>query len=335
MDNTFLVITSIAGHDHHILRQYAEKSVRYGVPLLVVGDTKSPAEFYLEGCDYYSIERQKGLPFELAGVLPTGHYARKNLGYLAAMLKGAEVIIETDDDNEPLDEFWSERKEEVSAHLIKKKGWVNVYKYFTDAHVWPRGYALEHIHDETPLLERQVIVSCPMQQGNVDENPDVDAVYRLTAHLPIVFDRGCNIALGDGAFCSFNSQNTTWFKKAFALMYLPSYCNFRMTDIWRSFIAQRIGWTCGWSVLFHNSTARQLRNTHDLMKDFRDEMVGYTSSVQIYDSLIQLDLKEGSENISENMRRCYQKMIELGHIDQKEMILLDCWLKDVDSTIKK
>ena len=47
-----------------------------------------------------------------------------------------------------------------------------------------------------------------------------------------------------------------------------------MTDIWRSFVAQRIAWTNNWSVLFDEPTVWQERNEHDLMRDFRDEVPG-------------------------------------------------------------
>ena len=44
-----------------------------------------------------------------------------------------------------------------------------------------------------------------------------------------------------------------------------------MTDIWRSFVAQRIAWANGWAILFHEPTVWQDRNEHNLMRDFRDE----------------------------------------------------------------
>lgn len=328
MNNTFLIITSIAGHDNHILKKIAEESSSHNIPFIVVGDTKSPKEFNLAGCDYYSVERQKDLNFELAKILPFKHYARKNLGYLIAISKGAEIIIETDDDNLPSSNFWDNRTKLVNAHLLSKKGWVNIYKYFTDIHIWPRGFALEHIKDNLPELEALVSVEAPIQQGLADENPDVDAIYRLTSPLPVTFNRSENIALSNNSFCPFNSQNTTWFKEAFPLLYLPSYCNFRMTDIWRSFIAQRIAWSCGWSILFHQSSMRQQRNDHNLMTDFRDEISGYNNNAQIYKSLCNLKLKEGVKNIFANMTICYKKLIELNLISPKELILLDSWRND-------
>ena len=98
MKTTTLVITSIANDSHPVLRQYALEAKKYNTSLIVIGDTKSPATFDIEGCDFYSIERQIGLGFELTKGLPTKHYARKNVGYLAAIKNGANVIIETDDE---------------------------------------------------------------------------------------------------------------------------------------------------------------------------------------------------------------------------------------------
>jgi hypothetical protein len=145
----------------------------------------------------------------------------------------------------------------------------------------------------------------------------------------VVFNQGSDVALGDGSICPFNSQNTTWFKEAFELLYLPSYCSFRMTDIWRSLIAQRIAWTCNWSILFHKSTMRQSRNTHNLLKDFSDEQSGYLNNARIMTELNALKLKKGQLNIASNMEKCYRMLISMGLIDKKELKLLNAWLADV------
>jgi hypothetical protein len=329
-NNTYLVVTSIASQDHPVIKRLAEESTVHNVPFIVIGDTKSPQAFNLEGCDFFSIERQQKLNFKLAEILPTKHYSRKNIGYLVAMLKGAEIIFETDDDNIPFPDFWNNRIEEVVAHHLSDTEWLNIYKYFTDVNIWPRGFALEHLQKILPALKEEVTVKCPIQQGLADENPDVDAIYRLILPLPINFKKRSSIALGNNAFCPFNSQNTTWFKEAFPLMYLPSYCSFRMTDIWRSFVAQRIAWTCGWSVLFHQSTVWQERNDHNLMKDFSDEVEGYTNNNAIYEHLRDLKLKEGVENMAENMILCYQKLIDLNLIGGNEIKLLNAWLADIN-----
>ncbi len=334
MEKTFLVVTSIADDKHPILNQLAKEAEGNNFPFILVGDTKSPKHFNLHGCGYYSIEQQLHLDFKLAQILPEKHYARKNLGYLIAMNNGAEVIIETDDDNIPIEGFWAQRSRMVDAYLLENKGWINIYNYFTKENIWPRGFSLEHLKNELPSLTDSQKLQCPIQQGLADENPDVDAIYRLIMPLPLTFNRGQSIALGNGTICPFNSQNTTWFKEAFMLMYLPSYCSFRMTDIWRSFVAQRIAWTCGWPVLFHKATVRQERNDHRLMQDFNEEIPGYLNNQLIVDRLNQLDLKKGVENIPENLIRCYTELIAMGVVGEEEMQILEVWISDLSKMLK-
>jgi len=331
MINTALVITSIANDQHPVLLQYAQEARLHSVPFIMIGDTKSPSTFNLPGCDFYSIARQESLGLAISQKLPKKHYARKNIGYLLAANQGAEIIIETDDDNIPLPAFWENRSREKNGYLLRQSGWTNAYKYFTDAHIWPRGFALEEILKiPSPLPKNLVIVNSPIQQGLADDNPDVDALYRLTLRLPIVFNKASNIALGQNAICPFNSQNTTWFKEAFPLLYLPSYCSFRMTDIWRSFVAQRITWTCGWPIVFHQSTVRQERNAHNLMSDFKDEIVGYTNNLQLMQGLSNLKLLDGVDNIAQNMITSYEALIKMELIDNLEMPLLLAWLRDLN-----
>lgn len=326
-----LIITSIANDKHPVLNQFAKECKTHNVPFIVIGDTKSPADFKLEGCDYWSVEKQQSLPFELAKITPTRHYSRKNLGYLIAIKNGATELVETDDDNIPRKEFWEPKTREIKSHQFENAGWVNVYHYFTKHFIWPRGFPLEELQNKQIELTslKYESTNCPIQQGLADENPDVDAVYRLTYPLPIDFEKKERIALGKNAWSPFNSQNTYWFKEAFALMYLPSYCSFRMTDIWRSYVAQRIAWECGWSVLYHESTVWQERNDHNLMKDFEDEIPGYTNNLNICKELQSLQLKAGQEYIDDNLITCYQKLIDINVVGKEEMILLEAWIRDL------
>lgn len=329
MENVSLVVTSISNQNNSILKRLAKDSSQNNITFIVIGDLKSITGFTLPGCDYYSIDNQKSLNFQIVEKLPFNHYARKNIGYLIAISQGSQIIIETDDDNLPLRNFWNNRYVKATANLLENKNWVNVYKYFTEFNIWPRGFPLENIKDELPSLNDRLIVQCPIQQGLTDKNPDVDAIYRLTMPLPFSFNKEANIALGNNSICPFNSQNTTWFKEAFPLLYLPSYCNFRMTDIWRSFVAQRIAWTCGWSILFHNCTMVQERNAHNLMDDFRDEISGYKYNSVLISNLKKLNLKPGVENIPENMIDCYSKLIDLKLVDKRELVILGKWLNDI------
>ncbi|MBL7950992.1 MAG: DUF288 domain-containing protein [Flavobacteriales bacterium] len=326
---TALVITSIAA-PNAVLRSFAEGCKSRDIDFVLIGDKPSPADFSLEGCDFWGLPRQRTMPFQLATLLPERHYGRKNLGYLQAIQNGAEVILESDDDNFPREEFWGERTRQHSTGSFQGTGWVNLYRYFSEEPIWPRGFPLEHLQDAIPALPSITSKDCPIQQGLADENPDVDAIYRLIGKLPTDFiQRDHSVSLGKGAWCPFNSQNTTWFREAFQLLYLPSYCSFRMTDIWRSYVAVRICWENGWDVLFHNATVWQERNAHNLMKDFADEIIGYQNNKAICERLQALSLKPGVQHIGANMVACYKEFISMGLVGEQEMPLIEAWNADM------
>jgi hypothetical protein len=327
-----LILTSIS-RPNAVLQALAAGAVEAGFDFIVIGDTKSPADFALEGCDFFSVERQLATRFEFARICPTRHYARKNIGYLLAIERGAPLIVETDDDNFPRAEFWQERAKELHVPVLENGGWTNVYRYFSDSNIWPRGLPLDELQsspaDYASLpLEK---VSCPIQQGLADENPDVDAIYRLVLSLPQDFRSDRRIALGTGTWCPFNSQNTTWWPETYPLLYLPAHCSFRMTDIWRSFVAQRIAWENKWSILFHEPTVWQDRNDHYLMRDFADEVPGYLNNRAMGAALADLDLKPGVEYLGDNLRVCYRELVEKGWVGEAELELLDRWLEDLAS----
>jgi hypothetical protein len=97
--------------------------------------------------------------------------------------------------------------------------------------------------------------------------------------------------------------------------------------IWCPFVAQRVAWTYGWPVLFHSSTVWQEKNDHNLMKDFSNKISGYLNNSKIYEAFRDLKMKEGIENISENMLLCYWKLIEMDLVDANETGSLNVWLK--------
>lgn len=324
--NPSLIITSIAA-PNSVLENYSRLCLQKGIEFILIGDVPSPADFQIAGCRFYGISDQKKLPFTIVDLLPERHYSRKNIGYLLAAK--SKWIVETDDDNLPFDSFWTERSKTIRARVPAGRGWTNVYRYFSEANIWPRGFPLDMIQDPLQLLGEERELLCPIQQGLANENPDVDAVYRMVSKLPLNFDEQQAVALPEGNWCPFNSQNTTWFPEAYLLLYLPSYCSFRMTDIWRSFVAQRIAWTCNWPVLFHSATVWQERNAHNLMKDFADEIPGYLHNSAIANTLESLSLDMGVAHIGSNLIRCYEALIGLGVIGAKELPLVKAWVSDM------
>jgi hypothetical protein len=310
------------------MRLWSRRLSALGCPLLVIGDKKGPSKYPLPGAELVAFGPQLRLPFRLARLLPAGHYVRKNLGYLLAMQHGAECIYETDDDNAP-SKAWQLRNLHVPAVVQNSKGWVNVYQRYSEQIVWPRGMPLNTIHCRPKMAKGPaVMLEAPIQQGLANGSPDVDAIWRLVLDDPIEFNAGPALALPSQAWCPFNSQSTWWWPQAYRLMYLPSYCTFRMTDIWRSLVAQRCLWAWGRKLVFHSAEVVQARNQHDLMRDFEDEIPGYLSNDKIRRTLEALQLNSGPSRVGDNLLYCYKALVREGIFPKEELVLLSAWIED-------
>lgn len=328
----FGVVTTIQAPTPAILELHRRLTAVSG-RLVVAGDRKGPAAFDLPGCDFLSLAAQQASGFSLAGPLPVGHYARKNIAYLHAIHAGAGCIYETDDDNEPLPS-WAPRSPVLDgARECAGGGWINVYRHFSsDPRIWPRGFPLERLGDPVPpVAPGPGGRRAPVQQGLANLAPDVDAVWRLTQDRPFDFENQPPVWLGPGQWCPFNTQTTWWWPEAYPLLYVPSHCPFRMCDIWKSFVAQRCLWAMGLGVAFHAPEVRQDRNPHDFLKDFQDEVPGYLQNARIAAILAALELDPSPGAVAANLRACYAALVQQGIFPVAELELVDCWIRDLPS----
>jgi hypothetical protein len=295
------------------MERWPEVLQSVNAPLFVIGDRKGPDTFELPGAQLITLAAQQAGPFRLGQSAPSGHYARKNIGYLVAIARGATCIYETDDDNAPLS-TWAARSRDVEALVSPEDRWINIYKYFTDALIWPRGFPIDLIHRPVTSMRGQTaLVTSSIQQGLANGSPDVDAIWRLVLDRHFDFSSGTSVSLPVGSFCPFNSQSTWWWTPAFPLMYLPSYCSFRMTDIWRGLVAQRCLWEIGERLVFHGPEVVQARNEHCLLSDFREEVPGYLANGEIAGLLLSISLRAGPEQVSANLLRCYEALVSAKH----------------------
>lgn len=326
----FAVVTTIQPPTPAVVELH-RRLVQIGGHLVVAGDKKGPAVWDLPDCDFLSLADQRASGFTLAACLPEGHYARKNIGYLHAIRAGATCIYETDDDNAPL-ATWAPRPEIVTApRRMDGAGWVNAYRYFTDdPQIWPRGFPLECVAAPvTACGAPGVSVPAPIQQGLVNGSPDVDAVWRLTQDRPFDFETRAPVVLEPGQWCPFNTQSTWWWPTAYPLLYVPSHCSFRMCDIWKSFVAQRCLWAMDAGVVFHAPEVRQNRNSHDHLRDFKDEVPGYLQNARIAEYLSRIELALGEAQVANNLQACYIELVKQRIFPAEELILVDAWLTDL------
>lgn len=297
--------------------------------LIVVGDKKTPLDWFCDDVDFLSVSQQKKLNYSIIKVLPYNHYCRKMIGYLKAIESGADLIVDTDDDNIPKKKWnfpdFNGEFDFIEANL----GFINIYQLYASQKIWPRGLPLNCISENVELESHIVKKECEIGiwQGLADEDPDVDAIYRLTSDKPCYFKDRSPIVLGQRTLSPFNTQNTIIRRELFPLLYLPTYVTFRFTDILRGLIAQPIMWLYGYNLGFNNATVIQKRNPHDYMKDFISEMPIYQHAENVID-IVQSAISK-NVSIESNLHNAYCTLLKENIICKNEIKTLEYWLLDI------
>ena len=317
----FVVITSINPPTEAV----AQFAARGGDSVVVVGDEKTPSSWHHHGVHFLDIATQRRDYAGFAETLPVNQYCRKMTGYLYAMQNGAEVIVDTDDDNLPYEDWRFPPFEGIFPQLPADRGFLNLYAYYTRHNIWPRGLPLDCVkakHRPEPVSNACRV---GVWQALADLDPDVDAIYRLVSEHPddFRFDDGPALALNEGTFAPFNSQNTAFSRSCFALLYLPVTVSFRFTDILRAWVAQPIMALSGLHLGFTKATVYQLRNPHDLMDDFADEVEVHLHSKTAVDTVRSAIAP--ARSMLENMRAAYAALLEEGIVAEAEMHCLAQW----------
>jgi len=156
----------------------------------------------------------------------------------------------------------------------------------------------------------------------------VDAIHRLTKHLPVQFTSGDSIVLPKGTFSPFNSQNTLFHYSGFWGLLIPMTTTFRVCDIWRGYWAQRILWEINSHLTFTNATAIQVRNPHNYLADFDDEMELYYDAGRLVKYLRQW-VPDESDSLLDAILQLHKDMAAAGFWKRSEVTLTQAWLLDL------
>ena len=328
-EKKWVVITSIHSPQQmkNGLRNYAELGYR----VCIVGDRKSPSDEWKELASrseflvYLSLDQQQSLFPELSSLIGFDCYARKNIGYLFAMMQGAEVIWETDDDTFPRDnvgdpleyvnegfEIGNTQASSGSSSMV----W-NPFEFFAPNELlWPRGFPLQEVSkigSQEPVVPGSNGYKSPLNGGLFDARvdifqtlvnlePDLDAIYRLVfgaTQLSYPPSRQF-VTLGSRWFAPGNTQSTFWLNPAkFSWMYFPFSPSDRFADILKLYVAQ-----AGASLAYGGFLSEQFRNPHDLMSDLRLE-------VPLYNGLSRLlEIVAEEKGAEPDMQSIYQRLFE-------------------------
>jgi len=245
-------------------------------------------------------------------MMPFNSFARKNIGYLFAVNFGARVVFDFDDDNvlSPLEDGvtvpppFLYRKEvdfdstvllefvesEQSSALA-----FNPYEFMRASHKesWPRGFPVDHLQknfenwgEQNTTVGDIKYSSIGVIQSLCDGDPDNDAIFRMTRpdSTKFTFSRTATslpLLIPYSAYSPYNAQATTHLYSAFWGLYLPITVPGRVTDIWRSYITQRIMKDIGLHVMYTPPIVKHERSAHDYLADFAAESDLYSKTAEL------------------------------------------------------
>lgn len=299
--------------------------------LVVVGDKKTPSDWECEGVAFLSSDEQGRLKGGLSSWLPWNHYARKLLGYLYAIERGARVVIDTDDDNIPKPNWAFPDFEGKFDGVTSPGAFLNIYRYFSRQRIWPRGYPLQDVlasfqddWEAVDACQRTIGV----WQGLADDDPDVDAIYRLTVGEACKFEDKPPVVIAEGKTVPYNSQNTATRYELLPLLYLPAKVTFRFTDILRGLVAQPYMWKHGYGLGFCAAGVYQERNVHNLLKDFESEIPCYLHPYDVVRLCCEAAESHG-DSVTEYLKNAYQRLIAEQLVPADELCGVEHWISDL------
>ncbi|CAJ1936581.1 unnamed protein product [Cylindrotheca closterium] len=331
--------------------------------LVVVADTKTPTNYMstfqtmggaTESTYFFSVERQKtweqldGPIGDFVRTMPWRHFGRKNLGYLFAILHGAEFFFDFDDDNfikldeetgKPVEILPSiETLDNVTIAISGPTAFNHhpMMKPSIPAPSWARGFPLQYIRDNTtegqaffqqsmPFVSKSASIG--VIQFLADGNPDVDANHRLTRPLPMTFDNSenaTNVLVPKHAYSPYNAQASIHTQPALWATLLPTTVPGRVSDIWRSYFAQCIFADSNLRLVFAPPKIEQIRNEHDILADFSAENDLYIKSGKLIEFLSSWD----SEHLHfpTRVEQLWIDLYERSYIELDDAVAMQKWL---------
>ncbi len=217
---------------------------------------------------------------------------RRNIALLEACKWGADIIVSVDDDNIPLDR-WTEstpsyfyrfqallRRDSLAPSRVfngvkvsSPTGWFDVGTLLDP--VSPhRGFP----HDVESQMEISHVVGARVgvAAGVCIGDPDISAVTRMSYH-PIVHRVSqlleSGIVVDPSTHTVFNSQNSAIIRELAPAWGMVPFVQ-RYDDILASLVCARVMRQRGLYIHFGKPFAYQQRNSHDLVKDLKGEILG-------------------------------------------------------------
>lgn len=257
---------------------------------IVVGDLKTPHHQYKDlekkysNLTYLSPEDQEKKYRKLSNAIGWNSIQRRNIGFVEAYKRGAEIIASVDDDNIPYDS-WGDKLtvgEKIEIDIYESvNGVFDPLSVTEHNYVWHRGYPIELISERTNVHYRGKQIRKVMVQADLwDGDPDIDAIARLTMKPNVKFSSSIN-PFSSVNISPFNSQNTFFSREVVPYYSVIPFVG-RMDDIWGGYIMQ---YYFPSSVVYGKPSVYQDRNKQDLIVNLENEMIGYRNTLKLIENL--------------------------------------------------
>jgi hypothetical protein len=302
--NKYIVTTTI-NHPTLATIKYSRKE---DWTLIVVGDTKTPHyEYENLNCIYLSPEYQEKTYPELSETIGWKSIQRRNIGFVEAYNRGADIVATVDDDNIPYDDWGTNVVVGETVEIDFYNTDLGVFDPLSVTEhnqVWHRGYPIDLVPYRSRVsyggkLKRRVLVQADLWDGD----PDIDAMARLSIRPIVKFDK-IQGPYGSLSISPFNSQNTFLAREV-----IPYYSVFphvgRMDDIWGGYVLQHY---FPKSVVYNKASVYQDRNVQDLVTNLEKEIIGYRYTTDLIRSLPEWQEIVPKETVDywNAYRRCFE-----------------------------
>lgn len=249
---------------------------------LIVALDKKSENFELKNSIVLSTNYQEKKWPKLSKLIGWNCIQRRNFAILEAFDRGAEIIALIDDDNIPKENWFKNiyvnKFFKCKEVLINKKVFDPI-GYTNHKNLWHRGMPLELVHNRIYKTKKKILIKPDVQANFWNGDPDIDAICRMILKPECIFKKSY-FPFFSQKISIFNSQNTILSRKIIKDYFLFPHIG-RMDDIWASFYVS----AKKYRIIYGEPTVYQQRNAHNLIKDFSDEYIGYTNSLNLVEKL--------------------------------------------------
>ncbi|RCN40098.1 hypothetical protein ANCCAN_13980 [Ancylostoma caninum] len=273
---------------------YQKISSLEGWNVVVVGDAKAFDGATRENLYYLSPDQQERLDVKFYSSIPKRSYAKKNLGYIFAIMHGAEWIYDIDggviateatisqfDYSDYINglQYEASKDDELSDRMF------DALQYFGASSHRPRGFPLSLWKNPLLLILsfkqhrncRECVTLCRkfraslVQHGIFNRNPDIDKIQEILPG-PVaeykIHKFAAPITLKKGTYSPWNSLNTLFSKDAFFALFLSPMPERKFHKSLAQIIAFLDLWRCKQTSLpdcmAHSPSEAKLKAMHDL-----------------------------------------------------------------------